>query len=162
MNKTILIPYLHQFGEEVILGNKENKKIYDKEFIDEMFNKLETREKIRKNSFYIELYSYYNKIELNHYMERIFNGLILNEILTGKDYVNEARIAANLLYHNDHGIIIHIKDEYLRSKDLLDILERNKVFATFLWDYDTESKEIIKINKICLCLGSINNHILFI
>lgn len=50
MNKTILIPYLHQFGEEVILGIKKTK-IYDKEFIDEMFNKLETREKIRKNSF---------------------------------------------------------------------------------------------------------------
>ena len=146
----------------MILGNKENKKIYDKEFIDEMFNKLETREKIRKNSFYIELYSYYNKIELNHYMERIFNGLILNEVLTGKDYINEARISANILSHNDHGIIVLIKDEYLRSKDLLDILERNKVFATFLWDYDTESKEITKINKICLCLGILNNHILFI
>ena len=25
MNKTVLIPYLHQFGEEVILGKKENK-----------------------------------------------------------------------------------------------------------------------------------------
>ena len=95
-------------------------------------------------------------------MERIFNGLILNEVLTGKDYINEARISANVLYHNAHGIIVLIKDEYLRSKDLLDILERNKVFATFLWDYDTESKEIMKINKICLCLGIINNHILFI
>ena len=32
MNKTILIPYLHQFGEEVILGNKENKRKDKKEF----------------------------------------------------------------------------------------------------------------------------------
>ena len=63
----------------------------------------------------------------------------------------------------DEGIYIDINDSKSSGKLLLNVLDSNKVFATLIYQINSSFKnEIFGIETVALCLGCMNDHILFI
>ncbi len=154
MRRMIHINFLHQYGEEfqTNLGPCQIKR----EWLDSM------KTKMHQHKIFLEMYTWFPKIRYDIWQEKINSGEILNDVV---NYSNEGHYVAPIIYADDTGINILLDDQNKCNKhDLFcELLQKgNKPFATFLLKSDVDKTEIIGIDRICLCLGLINNKILFV
>lgn len=111
----------------------------------------------------IKLYSDYYKCEniddLMKYIKKVLELRILKSV-----YLKIGEDAATISgIMGDKGIYIDIDDSTFIGKKLLDVLDKNMVFATLLYQIDSSYRdEIVGIETVALCLGCIENSILFI
>lgn len=160
--QTTHIPFLHQLNEDFYLGSHDRIWKYSKEFLNEMFEKYDIRNKIRLKDLKLELFSLYANDNFSEYYESIKSDRVLHDILHSSEYTNPYRVAAHISAWDFTGLLINIDDEYTEALRLKEILKYNKVLATIIWNWDDECIEATSIRKIVLCIGMINNHILFI
>lgn len=151
----IKIPLLHNIGEQIKMGNPDRPFRYTLE-----------RSFLAKHFPYgdpVYLYSVYSgnmDIEdITMYLETIYSDAVLKEIYRNN---NDDMIKVGTLFaFGDDYIKLNISpDDNPQSLRLSSILDKNRVFATFIYKYD--NGEIIGIDKVALCLGIMNGYILFI
>lgn len=149
------IPLFRPIGEPFYMGSSDENKIkftLSKGFLVKHIPIGQT----------IKLYSDYYKCEnsddIMDYIKKVLELRILNSV-----YLKSGRDVATISgIMGDKGIYIDIDDSTFIGEKLLDILDKNSVFATILYDIDASENKIYDINTIALCLGCIRNKILFI
>ena len=151
--ETIKISLLHNVGEQIKMGTSHNPFYYTLE-----------RSFLLKHFPYgdpVYLYSVYSgNMDIDDttmYLETIYSDAVLKEIYKNHDNMVET---GTLFAYGDNYIKLNISPDNKQSQRLLHILDKNKVFATFIYKYD--KGEIIGIDKVALCLGIMNGYILFI
>ena len=150
------IPLFRKIGESFYMGSDKDNKIeftLTKGFLVKHLPLGET----------IKMYSTYptckNEDDISDYIVTIFNDQILRNVYR-RVGVEVATISGIL---GDEGVYIDIDDSKSSGKLLLDLLDKNKVFATLIYQIDSSFKnEIFGIETVALCLGCMNDHILFI
>lgn len=149
----IKIPLLYNIGEQIKMGTPDRPFYYtlERSFLIKHFPFDDP----------VYLYSVYsgnmNTDDINMYLETIYSDAVLKEIFRNHDGMTE--VGTLFAYGNDY-IKLNILPDNPQSLRLLNILDKNKVFATFIYKYD--KGEIIGIDKVALCLGIMNGYILFI
>ena len=149
----IKIPLLHNVGEQIKMGSPDRPFYYilERSFLLKHFPYGDP----------IYLYSVYSgNMDIDDttmYLETIYNDAVLKEIYRNHDDMTEV---GTLFAYGDNYIKLNISQDNPQSFRLLNILDKNKVFATFIYKYD--KGEIIGIDKVALCLGIMNGYILFI
>ena len=94
--------------------------------------------------------------------EQIESGEILNDVI---NYSNPGHHVAPIIYTDNTGInvLLDDKNKCIKHDLFVDLLQNNnKPFATFLLKSNDDRTEVIGIDRICLCLGMIDNKILFV
>lgn len=149
----IKIPLLHNVGEQIKMGSPDRPFYYilERSFLLKHFPYGDP----------VYLYSVYSgNMDINDttmYLETIYSDAVLKEIYRNHDDMVET---GTLFAPGADYIKLIISPDNKQSQRLLHILDKNKVFATFIYKYN--KGEIIGIDKVALCLGIMNGYILFI
>lgn len=154
MTKMIHINFLHQYGDEfqTNIGPCKIKR----EWLDVM------KTDMYRHKVFLEMHTWYPKIRKDIWQRQIESGEILNDVV---NYSNPGHYVAPIIYTDNTGInvLLDDKNKYIKHDLFVDLLQNNnKLFATFLLKSNDDRTEVIGIDRICLCLGMIDNKILFV
>ena len=150
----VKIPLLHNIGEQIRMGTPGEPFYYtlERSFLIKHFPFDDP----------VYLYSTYrgnmDTGDITMYLETIYNDAVLKEIYRNHD--DMTKVGGTLFAYGDNYIKLNISPDNPQSLRLLSILDKNKVFATFIYKYD--NKKITGIDKVALCLWIMNVYILFI
>lgn len=155
------IYFLHPLGEKFIIGTSKNSYefLYTNDIIGKIFKLQDRKDKIYLYSNYLRYLADDTMLydDLDSYLYDVYNDDILHRVLKGDgEYIGES---CSYIIGTNY-INIAIDENSIGGMRLLNILKRNTVFATFVMNW--ENRKVVNLNKICLCLGSINGHILFL
>lgn len=153
MKKIVHIDFLHHIGEEVQtnIGYCHIKK----EWLDSMKNDM------YRHKVFLEMHTWYPKTRFDIWIDNVMSGEILNNVV---NYSNPGKYVGPIIYTDNTGINVLLDDQNkcIKHDIFVELIENNKVYATFMMRTDKEGTKIIGVDKICLCLGLINNQILFV
>lgn len=150
------IPLFRNMGESFYMGSSDENKIEFTLTKGFLVKHLPIGDTIKTYSTYPTCK---NEDDISDYIVTIFNDQILRNVYR-KVGVEVATISGIM---GDEGIYIDINDSTSSGKLLLELLDKNKVFATLIYQINSSFKnEIFGIETVALCLGCMNDHILFI
>lgn len=147
------IPLLHSIEETFLMGTEDNPIEYK---MTRGFLEKHLPPKLYPIVMNTDYHGQMEWEEVKTYMEDIHNDTILQKI-----YREQGDVVGCFHKLTDSGNIdIAINTGTLSGTRLLDILKYNKVYVTFIFLFDGE--KVIKIKDMKLCLGKLNERILFI
>lgn len=153
MKKVIHIDFLHQYGEEfqTNLGPCKIKREWLESMKSDMY----------KHKIFLEMHTFYPNTSFDVWIDQIRSENVLHDVVT---YSNPGHYVGPVIYADNTGINVLLDDQNKCNKhDLfIKLLENNKPYVTFLLKTNKDNTEIIGIDRFCLCLGLIDNQILFV
>ena len=156
--KIVHIPLLREPGVMFSAGKHGLKLKYDVKFVEEQLRKID------KNVY---LYTDYcdtmssKSPEASLYMMKIFTDNILESVYKNKHYSEDPILRMKKYDADTNTILCTIDDNTDMGKKLIDTINNDKVYITFILIYDDDYHSIT-IERATLCLGTVGHHILFI
>lgn len=151
------IPLLRKPGIEFRAGQEGYNVTYTPEFLKEQLDKID------KNVY---LYTdYCSKLstdsDKNLYIMKIFTDSILQSVYKNKHYSEDPALRIKRYDPESNTILCSIDEKTHSGHDILEVLDNDKVYISFVISYD-RNNNTIELDRAVLCLGIVGNHILFI
>ena len=153
------IPLLQKPGVPFSVGYDGFTVIYTSEFIESQLKEIDSD--VYLYSDYCDIMSDVNNVDATKYIMKIFTDIILDNVYKEKIHSGVAAVRMKRYDEKTNTITCIVDDNTDVGRKILNVLERDKVYITFILviDKDDHSK---RFKKAALCLGTIGNHILFI
>lgn len=157
--KTRSIPLLRKPEVPFTVSYERYTVIYTSEFVKSQLKEIDSD--VYLYSDYCDVMSDPNNLDANMYIMKIFTDIILNNVYKDKIYSGVAAVKMKKYDEKTNTITCLVDDKTDIGKKVLNVLDRDKVYITFILviDKDDHSK---RFEKAALCLGTVGNHILFI
>lgn len=153
------IPLLRKPEVPFTVSYERYTVIYTSEFVKSQLKEIDSD--VYLYSDYCDVMSDPNNLDANMYIMKIFTDIILNNVYKDKIYSGVAAVKMKKYDEKTNTITCLVDDKTDIGKKVLNVLDRDKVYITFILviDKDDHSK---RFEKAALCLGTVGNHILFI
>lgn len=153
------IPLLQTPGVPFKAGYEGLTVIYTKEFLESQLKEIDRD--VYVYSDYCDIMSDRDNLDTNMYIMKIFTNIILNDVYKNKQYSTKPALKMKRYDEKSNTITCTINDKTDIGRKVLNVLDHDKVYITFILIYDKDDHSK-RFEKAALCLGTVGNHILFI
>lgn len=153
------IPLLQKPGVPFKAGSEGLTVIYTEEVLKSQLKKI--NRDVYVYSDYCDIMSDRDNLDTNMYIMKIFTNIILNDACKNKQYSTKPALKMKRYDEKSNTITCTINDKTDIGRKVLNVLDHDKVYITFILIYDKDDHSK-RFEKAALCLGTVGNRILFI